>query len=281
MLSYNQESKRLVATFKQYRNDIDIFTEDENKDREFYSVLFQRLLKDTDITINDITPLGCRANVINRCKNEPDNGRKKIFIVDGDIYIIYKKKTEKLKNLFILDSYCIENYIVDEDSCTQFAYNLLGTKPISEIKNKIKFDEWINSLTVPLIDLFIHFSILHEINGRFNLYNAYKFIVKGTIDISLVNKEIDLVKSEILEIISIDKYNELLEKRNSIWTKSPDTFMKIVSGKDYILPLVQIKVQEIRKLKGLFSNESLKVLLAQFCKLDRLERLKKTIVNMN
>lgn len=281
MLSYTQESKRLIATFKQYRNDIDIFTEDENKDREFYNVLFQRLLKDTDIVINDITPLGCRCNVITRCKNEPDNGRKKIFIVDGDIYVIYKNNTEKLDNLFVLDSYCIENYLVDEHSCAQFAYTLLGTEPIESIKNKINFNDWLLNLAEPLINLFIHFSILHEVNGKFTLYNANKFVVKGSIDINLVEAEINLVKSEILEIISFDTYKEILAQRELIWEKTPDSFLKIVSGKDYILPLVQIKIQEIRKLKGLFTGEALKTFLAQFCSLDRLENLKKVIINMN
>jgi hypothetical protein len=281
MIQYNQETKRLVSTFKQYRNDIDIYTEDEEKDREFYKVIFQRLLEKTDYLINDITPLGCRNNVITRCKNEPDNGRRKIFIIDGDIFIIYRAHSEKLKNLFVLDSYCIENYIVDEHSCCQYAYNLLGTDSIDAIKAKIKFEDWINSLAGPLIDLFINFSILHEIHGRFTIYNAYKYIVKGTLDFDLINKEIELVKSEILEIISDEEYNKLLSYRQKNWNKTPDNFLKIVSGKDYILPLVQIKVQELRKVKGLFSTEAFKTFLAQFCSLDRLESLKEALIHLN
>lgn len=281
MITYNKETKRLISTFKQYRNDIDIYTEDENKDREFYRVLFQRLLEDTEIRINDITPLGCRNNVIERCKNEPDNGRKKIFIVDGDIYVIYKTSTEKLDNLFILDSYCIENYIIDENSCTQFAYSMIGTEPIDTIKQKIQFNKWVNNLVEPLIDLFIHFSILHEIKGKFTLYNAYKFVVKGEIDFNLVYKEIETVKSEILEIITFNEYERLRIEREQTWNKTPDSFLRIVSGKDYILPLVQIKIQEIRKLKGLFTCEALKTFLAQFCNLDRLLPLKNTIINLN
>lgn len=281
MIQFNQETKRLVSTFKQYRNDIDIYTEDEEKDREFYKVLFQRLLEKTDYQINDITPLGCRNNVINRCKNEPENGRKKIFIVDGDIYIIYRCHTERLKNLFILDSYCIENYIVDEHSCCQFAYNLLGTESLDDIKARIRFDDWINSLAGPLIDLFINFSILHEINGKFNLYNAHKFIVKGALDYSLVDKEIQIVKSEILEIIAEDEYNKLLVERQEFWEKTPENFLCIVSGKDYILPLVQVKIQELRKMKGLFTNHAFKTFLAQFCNLDRLDKLKEALINLN
>jgi hypothetical protein len=281
MITYNHETRRLISTFKQYRNDIDIYTEDEDKDREFYRVLFQRLLLDTDIVINDITPLGCRKNVIERCKCEPDNGRKKIFIVDGDIYIIYKTSTEQLRNLFILDSYCIENYIVDESSCSKFAYNLIGTEPIDEIKRKMQFEKWIDSIAEPLINLFLHFSILHEIKGRFTLFNAYKFVNKGTLDLDLINKDIESVRSEILEVIPKDEYEHLLVERETIGTKTPANFFKIVSGKHYILPLVQIKIQEFRKVKGLFDCEAIKTFLAQFCNLDRLDPLKKVLVNLN
>ena len=281
MLTYNKETKRLISTFKQYRNDIEIYTEDENKDREFYRILFQRLLEHTNITINDITPLGCRNNVIERCKHEPINGRKKIFLVDGDIFIIYKNNTDKLENLFILDSYCIENFIIDEHSCSQFAYNLIGTLPVEEIKRKLQYDEWIDNLASPLINLFIHFSILHEVNGKFTLYNANKFITKGTLDFDLVNKEIAVVKTAILDTISEVDYQKLLTIRENSWSKTPENFLRIVSGKDYLLPLVQLKVQEIRKLKGLFTNEAIKSLLAQFCKLDRLEPLKSALINLN
>jgi len=88
MLDFNDEARRLVSTFLNYRNDIDIYTEDENKDKEFYKFLFSKILKDT-IKINDVTPLGCKDNVIKRCITEPSNGRKKLFIVDGDINIIH------------------------------------------------------------------------------------------------------------------------------------------------------------------------------------------------
>jgi hypothetical protein len=79
MIKYTDEVKRVVSKFFQYRNDIDIYTEDEDKDREFYRLIFSRIL-DQSIKIKDITPLGNKDNLIKRCKAEPENGRKKIFI---------------------------------------------------------------------------------------------------------------------------------------------------------------------------------------------------------
>ena len=53
MLEYSDEPKRLVSTFLTYRNDVDIYTEDEETDKEFYKVLFSRLIK-PEIKINDV-----------------------------------------------------------------------------------------------------------------------------------------------------------------------------------------------------------------------------------
>lgn len=281
MISYNSETKRLIATFKRYRNDIDIFTEDEKKDLEFYKVLFKRLLEDTDIKINDITTLGCRNKVIERCKNEPSNGKHKIFIVDGDIFLINQLETEQLDNLFILDSYCIENYLICQNASTKFAYNLIGTKSIEKVREQLDFDNWLDNLVEPLIELFFHFSILHEVIGKFRLFNAYKYIKKGTLNIGLVNLEIESIKSEIFEVINEEEYINLYKKREEKWLKNTDTLLRIVSGKDYLLPLLQIQIQNVRKTKGLFTNESIKLFLAQFCSLNRLENLKERIMNLN
>ena len=158
MLELSDESKRLVSTFLTYRNEIDIYTEDELKDKEFYKVLFNRLLENK-IKINDITPLGGRKNVISRCETEPDNGRKKIFIIDGDVTIIHGKNIPSLKNLFVLDAYCIENFVLDKQSVINFIYLNCASKPKEEIELELNFEVWLNSYSNKLVDLFIHFAI--------------------------------------------------------------------------------------------------------------------------
>lgn len=50
-LEFSSEQEQVASIFTAYRNDIDIYTEDENKDKPFYKKLFIRLLKDSGINI--------------------------------------------------------------------------------------------------------------------------------------------------------------------------------------------------------------------------------------
>ena len=43
-LEYNFDEKQLVSVFHQYRNDINIYTEDCDKDKSFYKQLLGRLM---------------------------------------------------------------------------------------------------------------------------------------------------------------------------------------------------------------------------------------------
>ena len=175
MIRYSLKAKRLYSKFFSYRNDVDIYTEDEQKDKEFYNKLFSRLLNGSDIKINDITPLGCKQNVITRCKEEPESDRKKIFIVDGDIDLIFDNNEKGIKNLFVLDAYCIENLIIDERASTEFLYLNLGIESKENVNKALNFEKWINYNSEALIDLFLHFSISKEIGQNFILYNANRF----------------------------------------------------------------------------------------------------------
>jgi len=279
MLELSDEPKRLVSTFLTYRNEIDIYTEDELKDKEFYKVLFSRLLENK-IKISDITPLGARKNVINRCETEPDNGRKKIFIIDGDIAIIHGKNIPALKNLFVLDAYCIENFVLDKQSILNFIYLNCASKPKVEIEMELNFEEWLGNYSNKLVDLFIHFAITDYFGGKFKLFNANKFHPKENYDEEIVEQDIEKQKSEILLLTSIENYELKYNELRTQWTNCASSLMTIVSGKDYLIPILLFKTQCYKKSKALPTVEEAKFMLAQNCNLDRLIKLKEAIVSL-
>jgi hypothetical protein len=279
MLELSGESKRLVSTFLTYRNDIDIYTEDEIKDKEFYKVLFGRLL-DNKILINDITPLGSKSNVLDRCKREPDNGRKKIFIIDGDVTIIHGKDVPSLKNLFILDAYCIENFVLDKQSAINFIYLNCATKPKEEIENDLDFEVWLGSYTDKLVDLFIHFGLIDFFGGQFSLFNAQKFHQKGNFSEELVEQDITKLKTEILALTTKREYDLKYEELRKKWVDCLGSLLTIVSGKDYLIPILLYKTMQFKKSQALPSIEEAKFMLVQNCNLDRLNKLKVTLESL-
>lgn len=279
MLELGGEPKRLVSTFLAYRNDIDIYTEDELKDKEFYRVLFHRLVGN-NLKINDITPLGSRDNVLERCKNEPQNGRKKIFVIDGDVTIIHGNNIPQMQNLFVLDAYCIENVVFDKESVLNFIYLNCATRAKDEIEQELDFERWLTTYSKKLIDLFIHFGIMDFYGGKFTLFNAHKYHKKDDYAEELVEKDIELLKNEILKLTSKENYDAKYQELVKKWTYSCENLLKIVSGKDYLIPILLLKAKLYKRSKATPTIEESKFFLVQYCGLERLSKLKATIESL-
>lgn len=280
MTEFSQEVKQVAAVFKEYRNSIDIYTEDKEEDKAFYVKLLQRLVSDEEIIINDIHPLGCKEEVIKACKANVEKRRPCLYIVDGDIYLQYKSE-EPVKNLYRLDSYCIENYVICEESICQTAYVLNGGRnTIEDVKNRIKYSEVLyNSLC--LVDLFFWYSIQCEIFGKYVLrhIDSYYNTTSNCIDIQKINKRIKEIKDGlIVHGYSKEKINELFCTRENKFGKSIDTLLKIVSGKDFLIPLFRNVINKrICQIK--LPKESWKYQMSMTCSLDRLLGLKEAILN--
>ena len=277
---FSTEVKQVAAVFKEYRNSIDIYTEDKVEDKAFYVTLLQRLIKDTDIKINDIHPLGCKADVISACKTDDDRRRPCLYIVDGDIYLQYKTE-EPVENLYRLDSYCIENYVICEESVCQTAYELNGGRfSMDEIKSRINYlGVLMNSLS--LIDLFFWYSIQSELFGEFELrhINSYFNMRNAIVDNQIVSNRIEEIKEGL---INHNYTKELLEesliKREEKFEKSIDSLLKILSGKDFLIPLF-CNVINHRVCSISLPKEAWKYHFSKTCNLDRLGELKKAIIS--
>ncbi|MDO1512070.1 DUF4435 domain-containing protein [Maribacter confluentis] len=279
MLEYADDPKRLVSTFLAYRNDVDIYTEDENKDKEFYKALFSRLIT-SKIKINDVTPLGSKENVITQCKISSPGKRKKVFIVDGDIALINGEGLE-LENLFVLERYCIENFLIDKSSTCNFVYLNCGTKSKEEIENEIDYEFWLKSYCNILIDLFLHFSLINQVGGKFTLYNANKYhtLKKGDyeFDYKLVEHDISNIRKEILLIVDLEYYEQQLRLLKKKWSNSIESLLTIVSGKDYLIPILLIKMQKFKASKAMPSLEEVKINLVNHFDISNLQSLKEFI----
>lgn len=277
-LEFSSQQTQVASIFKQYRNTIDIYTEDEEKDRAFYKILLGRLLEDTSVVINDIYPLGCSNNVISACKNDTTQ-RKRLYIVDGDIYLLYAPKN-KIPNLFVLDAYCIENLIVDEDAVCNTISCFLGTMLPEDVKSLFKYNFLIKQ-SLPIIDLFYYLAIQQEYIGRFTLESYAKYCDnKKQLDLNLLQQEIDNLSQKIVpaKLPSYEALNAKVNQMSKVFPKTVDTFMKVVSGKDYIIKIIAFQAMSVFKgLKGL-RNEVWKYNLARYCKLDRLDALKQAII---
>ena len=280
-LKFSLSKLEVVPLFKAYRNDIDIFTEDEEEDREFYKVIFNRLLKDTGVRVSDVYPLGTSRAVIEASRGGRCSARPALYLVDGDIFLLYCPKSPT-NNLFVLDSYCIENLVVDEKATYETIKTFLGTKSLSEIKSKFKFSELIDGCKKELIDLFFIWAIQCKYTENFKMDNIGRFYNNKTHDLSKgkIKKRTKEIENSLIDSGKIQRSQLALEisKLRGRFSYSNETFFKIVSGKDYLMPLLSRQARRNLNLRFEIDRHAWKYNLASHCNMDRFASLKEKIL---
>src|SRR5688572_5862788 len=113
MLRYKEFVIPTISLFFKAKNDVDIFIEDSN-DEEFYKVLLQRLTEGR--RIKKIISCKCKTELIKACEaDQTDRARKRIYLTDGDIDLIHDSNRKDLKHLHVLEKYCVENFLIEEE----------------------------------------------------------------------------------------------------------------------------------------------------------------------
>lgn len=277
-LEYNGEEKQLLSVFHQFRNDINIYTEDCEKDKAFYEILFKRLLQDTGVHISDIFPIGSCGDVETAWKNNQDTHG--FYVIDGDIYVIYAPKFSR-KIFFVLDSYCIENYVIDANSVSETVYHLNGAmENLNQIVGKINFNHAFETILQPIMDLFFVMSLERKYCHIHELKEYDRFIKKGgCLDKNKIENEIEAIKNRLVpNFISSEAYLDDMEMLRTLYPYTNDNFLKIISGKDYILPYLRRYIARQMNYTFQIPKESWKYHFAHFCELDRLIPLKNAII---
>ena len=272
-----KEGRQLESVFYEYRNSINIYTEDCDKDKKFYVTLLRRLLSDTNIVINDIHPLGSCNEVVEACKIDKSSNPK-LYIIDGDIFNMTSPRAA-INHLFVLDSYCIENYVIDSDAYYKTYDELDYIHSKDEIRKLVDYNQMMSEAIAPFMDLFRHFSLSKEFLNCYRVKTAACILnQEGIIDVDKVEIEKKVVQRDIIQG-GIDKNTFLskLEEKKKMFPDNYTNLMKYVSGKNYLIPYVREYTNKKLSLRLGLPKEGWKYLYAKNCQLDRLSPLKLAI----
>ncbi len=280
-LEFSTVEKEITSAFFQYRNTIIIFTEDKLLSNEFYVVLFKNLLAGTNIKVNDVFQIGTCKEVKKAYQNQVPSPIPKIYIIDGDIFVITSPQLSE-NNLYVLDRYCIENYLMEEDPIIDFLYNFDGTKSREKIKQDFDYQNMIEDNKDFLIDLFLHKALSQRLVNRFTVQSLGAFLSNGIVDPSKIDAENNRVKSRLMTegMIPMERINSELTNLQSNFPSNGDNFLKIISGKDYLLELVKSHARNKLGINGGWTRDSIKLNLARSCSLTSLSPLRDKIVSI-
>jgi hypothetical protein len=278
-IDFSTEVRQASTVFTQYRNTINIYTEDCDKDKKFYVTLLKRLLNDTNVIINDIYPLGNCTNVINACRKDKDTSPK-LYIIDGDIYNMSTPRDTE-ENLFVLDSYCIENYVIDEQAYYKVYNELDPVHGEEEIRKIVNYSAMMEEAIAPFMRLFRYFSISKEVLDKFRLKSATCFLSNiGNIEISKIDDETANIKVQLEDGgLSEQELSKAIKEKDLLFPDCYENLLKYVSGKDYLIPYICGFSENKLSLSLGLRKEHWKYHYSKFCKLDRLEKLKTAIID--
>ena len=280
-LDFSKNAKFSISAFKKYRNSIIIYTEDKPEDRLFYLKFFRKLLEGTNVQINDIFPLGSCNVVDERERNDKDLITPKIYVTDGDIYLMHAPRKER-KRHYPLPRYCIENYLIDENQICNLGETLDGTKTAEEIQKQLKYKNILEDFAEHIVPIFYYYSLLSEY-GSFTI-DKYEMFYDSKHHCFLKEK----ISSRIMEMrkelinrgLSETKIDEKLREREINFPKNIASLKTVVSAKNFTFPYLKECLKHKCKIKSLLKNEALKCDCAQYIDKIALKALKDKIVGL-
>ncbi|WP_164918596.1 DUF4435 domain-containing protein [Photobacterium chitinilyticum] len=277
--SYNVKYRSSIGVLYRPLQDVEIYVEDEDSS-VFYNELFGRLL-DGKVRIKKVIPLGCRLEVIKGAK-EQNKSFPKVFIIDGDLYWVSGKFKVEDSRLYQYPFYCIENALFCKDAAIALIQETLGCKTVEYIEDKLSWDEWVDSIEASLIKLFVVFATAFKLKPTIKTtsrgFNSIITRVKKSPPIFDIDKIGKIINDILIELNNDFGEEVVTETRDNIneWVHENEHFINIVSGKDFLLPLLSFKIKEICGLD--LSIDSRNFRLARSCNLDSLNDLKQFII---
>ena len=197
------------------------------------------------------------------------------------IYLQYKEK-ENMEHLHVLDAYCIENYMICEDAICNVAYIFHARDTYERVKSILNIPQALNDIAEPLINLFFYYSIQMECYGQFCRMNIDPFIDKSIkqIDSSKIEKRIAEIRKGLINYgIPEEKLDDLFKKRKAKYPYNVDTLLKIVSGKDFLIPYFKYHIDRNLNCALRLPKETWKFNLVDKCDITKLEPLKQAILS--
>lgn len=257
-------------------NDINFYVEDVNQEN-FYFLILKKLFP--SIKLNRIFPLGGKDNVILEA-NKSLRNKKKVFILDLDFDEILNKK-QNIKNLFYLERYSIENYLIENDAIFELIREENPKIKTAEIKAKFNLSTFANECSNVLSLLSCQFLLINKYGLGLPYLNiepnrdcdflSTTFSIKAPV----INPYLNEVENKLRILKPRLKYSTQVSNHMKHF-KSASNCLINIPGK-YLINLLKIR------LKKLFSfcqttSETFAYRLTKNCNFQALEYLKLDII---
>lgn len=239
-MKHSDNGKENLSYFFKRGNDIDIFVEDISKEsRVMYEQIFAKIFAGK-YSVNRVYPLGCRSQVILRCKENKNLRRPRVYIVDGDLFLLTDPNEQLPYGLYRLKKYCIENYLLDADSVINYIDNQLPGLSRKQIVSKVDANKIIDHSGKLFFELFIWYGVARLLGSTLPLtsYGIWHLNASGIVRKKDVLSRIKMIYNDLKtyhnkEVI-LDAKSKIMANFVELNAKQID----IISAKDILFPYI-------------------------------------------
>jgi hypothetical protein len=263
------QAKAAKSVFFEDVNDIDIYIEDTAFGYpKLFTVLFSRLLNDK-YRVNKVFPLGGRIAVVEQ-HNEHSSDRPSLYIIDGDLFLLTGDAVNNQSGLYKFPYYCVENILCDQDAILTIMDEEEPVKSLDDLEGLFNYQEWLLNNEDKLFSLFVEYAISMTLNPQEQTV-AFKVsdlvsCNKGELDNTKLFNRTEALKQMAIACSSLEAYEST---RNEILTNfelSRLNKLDVISGKDYLFPLLKTRAKSLVKTK--ISDLNFKLRLAKSCNVN-------------
>jgi hypothetical protein len=274
--SYDEDYLDSQDIFFYQFNEIDFYVEDVEQE-ELYKEILSKLLP---FKIKQVFPLGGKLKVIEKAKVN-NNVKRKIFLVDKDFDDLHESIV-KIPNLFYLDKYSIENFLITKESFLAFLKDELPKKSIDELEKVLDFESLFELSIKELTKLFVSFFLIQKLGLPMeNCSCSIDRFIKEKSDYEIDEQKCTEYLNEIqlycdlfgLNIVVNEQMTNLLDKYKTVQEAEPH-----IPGK-HLLALFLKKTSELLRLGRMPNKDSLYFRLARNSTFNNLSGVKTGILD--
>jgi Protein of unknown function (DUF4435) len=275
---FNENYRYAQSAFFEQFNDVDFFVEDEESEN-FYFLIFSKLFP--NVRLENVHPLCGKANAIEHSKRN-SSPRKSVYLLDKDfddlLGILHKQQ-----NVFYLEKYCIENYLMEEEALIGLIIGAkIKLKP-RDVRANLRFQSELDEIIGELSNLYALFFLVqkHRIQAP-NTSQTPECFCSSKSKCSLDKDKVYAYRSLIRrrakqQALDVDLDKELkrysttfeLGKRNGLYGQH-------VSGR-FILHLFWQRISKAFGLESVSDLNTVAYQLAKECTFNSLAGLKKKV----
>lgn len=205
-------------------------------------VKFLRNLLPSGCKLESVSVLGGRKNVMAACRANQGETRPCLYIIDADFDLLLGVSKPRLRNLYRLRAYSIENYLLQPKALSEVATTFSPKLSSADAARRLAIDNWFEENRPCLEKLFLAYAVSYAMDGSQETvgYSVHRLLVNGSDRKKLcptkVRTRVRGIYSELMAKYDRDEITQCVKKVRINQRKLGCD--RYVSSKDYVMPQI-------------------------------------------